>query len=763
MEKNVNTKVYTSIEEVVFDYTTKDDFNTLIFYKGMVSVPLKLANINGTISLRFFEGEPSDRIKLISTQPYIKRNFLLKASTIVQTMEKWSKLRLKYWREFGLIVDFIKEGGFSWIANVLKGFDSTDTSFMVTKSILNKHSEEVASLMNSLGKDALSSFFEKAFKLAWEEDIKYWISNGSADSLDFNVGEEEGIFTEAAKKAEEFLRDPKSVARYYIESSDGEKLIALFSRLGKEEVGKLFYGKTWDFTNTNQSPWDRIEVLKLIEKEKSRYEKMGVLPLFPEIFYFRVDNEEDPLLHECLSVVQSKPEIVEIGLVLVGHGEVSEKYNDFEAFFLPFIATKARTALKLSTKSLEYGYSYSPIKFQPRNYNPVIVLYESEPSKKEKPKFQIFSFSYGPMIDIKSPGDEKEIYLYAPLVEQVFYPRRGEKLIGARRKFVENPAHLKEVYNEENEERFRDVTYKIVDLIDIPSLSRSYTNQVVEVDLTERNKIVEMVDFVEKVLKEYKGDLEKESSETVLRDPEEVRGEDEIEKRVIKDLCYFGDGGRAYVKAISRDLTKDQKNVLKMGATIVGNFRIETSQTKNTFSEKVENLYDVILANLKRVFSEDDEAKISSLGTLLDFIRKVSKIGKNVGRSYRVTIKRDGYEEIQEKIENQKINLIRNSEKMAGFGIARMSEEVFPEFVRRLEEIGGPNITVIVDYTPRLEIHVSPEECVEDGEEHDLETLIEEGCDPKEILINSVLERAVILLDFEEEGLRVASINLSRF
>jgi len=762
-ERRINTKVYTSIEEVVSDYTNKDDFNTLIFYKGMVSVPVKLVNKNGTNSFKFFDENPSDRIKLLSLDTYLKRNFLVKSSTIIPIMEKWSNLRLKYWKEVEKIVDFIKEGGFSWIANVLGGFDSTDTKFMVTKSIYNKHLEEVASLMNSLGKDTLSSFFEKAFKAAWEEDIKYWISNGSEDSLDFDVGEEEKSFTEAAKGAEDFLRNPRSVARYPIERINGENLIALFSKLGKEEVGKLFYGKTWDFTKTNHSPWDNIEGLKLIEKEKARYEKMGVLPLFPEVFYFKVDNEEDPLLYEFLSILQSKPETMEIGLVLVGHGEVSEKYMDFEAFFVPFMARKSRTALKLFVKALEYGYSYSPIKFQERNYNPVIVAYESESSKKEKPRFQIFSFSHGPMIDIKSPGDEKEIYLYAPTVEHMLYPKKDKGSAGARRVFVENPSRLKEIYNEDNEERFRDTMYKVIDLIDIPSLSRSHTRQVIEVDLTERNKLVEMVDFVGEMLKRDKSNLDKEGSEIALRNPEEVRRKDEVEERIIKDLCYFGDGERVYVKAISGGLTEEETNILKMGATITGNLRIETSQTENTFSEKVENLYDIILVSIKRISSGDNEREMGDFGTLLKFIGEISEISKKVGESHRVAIVRDGYEEIHKKVEDRKINLIRNSEKMPGFGVVRMSREVFPKLVRRLEEINGPNITVVINYSPRVELHLLPEDCVDEGEEYDLETLIEEGCDPQELRINSVLERAVIFLDFKEEGLRVSSINLSRF
>jgi hypothetical protein len=36
---------------------------------------------------------------------------------------------------------------------------------------------------------------------------------------------------------------------------------------------------------------------------------------------------------------------------------------------------------------------------------------------------------------------------------------------------------------------------KIIDLINIPSLSRTHTTQAVEVDLTDRNKIIEMARF----------------------------------------------------------------------------------------------------------------------------------------------------------------------------------------------------------------------------------------------------------------------------
>jgi hypothetical protein len=762
-ERSINTKVYTSIEEVISDYTNNDSFNTLIFYKGMVSVPIKLVSVGEKDSFKFFDKNPSERIRVLSLRPYIKRNFLLKTSTIIPIMEKWSNLGLNHGEKIKKIVDFIKRGNYSWIANVLEGFDFAGTDFRVEESISEKHLEGVASLINSLERDTLLSFFEKAFKAVWEEHIKYWISDVNADSFDFDVGEEEKSFAEAARGAEDFLRNPKSLAVYPTTSNLGKKLIALFSRPGREKVVDVKYGKIWDFIKTKYSPQDNRESLRLIEEERERYDKIGVLSLFPEIFYSNVEDDGEWYLSEILSILQSRPETLEIGLTLVGHGEVS-KYRDFEAFLLPFVAIKARTALKLSEKALEYDSRYKLIGFKSKNYNPVTVVYESEPSKKEKPKFQIFSFSYGPMIDVKSPGDEKEIYLYAPMVEHVFYPKKDKGSAGARRVFVENPSRLKEVYNEDNEERFRDTMYKVIDLIDIPSLSRSYTRQVVEVNLTERNKLVEMVDFVGEMLKRDKSSLDKEGSEIALRNPEEVRGKDEIEERIIKDLCYFGDGERVYVKAISGGLTEEEKNILKMGATLIGNLRIETSKTENTFSEKVENLYDIILASIKRISSGDNEGEMGNFGTLLKFIGEISDMSKKVGEGHRVAMVRDGYEEIHEKIEDKKINLIRNSEKMPGFGVVRMAREVFPELTRRLKEINGPNLTVIIDYIPRVELYLLLEDCVgEGGEEYDLETLVEERCDPQEIRINSVLERAVIFLDFKEEGLRVASINLSRF
>jgi hypothetical protein len=179
----------------------------------------------------------------------------------------------------------------------------------------------------------------------------------------------------------------------------------------------------------------------------------------------------------------------------------------------------------------------------------------------------------------------------------------------------------------------------------------------------------------------------------------------------------------------------------------------------------VKNLYDVILVTLKRLSTEDDKGKDGpGLGILLTFISQASKISEEVGKAYRITVERYGNDEIFKKIKNPKIKIIKNSEKMTNFGIVRMAEEVFPGLARRLEESNGPNITVIVDYSPRVELHLLPEECVDENEgEYDLEALIEEGCDPDKVGINSVLERAVIFLDFKEEGLRVASINLSRF
>jgi hypothetical protein len=769
----VNTKVYTSIEEVVSDYTNNDNFNTLIFYNGMISIPIKLVSSGGTHSLKFFEENPLYSIKTSSTRSYIKRNFLLKTSTITPIMEKWSNLGLNYGEEIRKIVDFIKGGNYFWIANVFEGFGRADTNFIV-ESLSREHLEDLVSLMNSIEKDTLSLFFEKAFTIAWEDYIKHKIRDKNTESLDFDVGEEKDSFAVAAMEIEDFLRDPKNLPTYPITVADGEELLALFSGIGKEETGKLHYGKIWDFVKTRFSPQGNRESLKFIEEEKEKYDKMGVLSLFPEIFYFKTEGKGDWYLTEFLSIVQSKPETKEAGLVLLGHGEVSDRYKDFQAFFLPFVATKSRTALKLFTKSLEYGFYNNPIVFRSINYNPVTLVYESESSKKEKPKFQIFSFSYGPMIEIKSPEDEKEKYLYAPMVEHVFYSQRGKGSIGARRVFVEDPEKLS-IYNKNVEDmnfseetRYREIREtheKLTSLINIPSLSRPYTRQEVEVDLTERNKIVEMIYFVEEMLERDKRGLEKRGSKIALRDPDTVIGEDEIEKRINKDLCYFGEGERVYIKGISEGFTKDEKNILRMGTALIGNLSIETSEIENTFIEKVKNLYEVILVTLKRFLPEKGgEGARKNFGKLLEFIKHVSEMSEEVGKAHRITVERDGEKEIFSKIEDPRIKLIRNSEKMTDFGIARMAKEVLPELAKRLEESNGPNITVVIDYIPRVELHLLPEDCVdEDGEKYDLETLIEEGCDPKKLGINSVLEKAVIFLDFKEEGLRVASINLSRF
>jgi hypothetical protein len=771
----INTKVYTSIEEVVSDYANNDNFNTLIFYEGMASVPIKLVSRDGeAVRPKFFGGDPSDGVRLESLHPYIKRNFLLKTSTIIPILEKWSNLGLRYGEEIKKIVDFIRRGKYSWIANVFRGFDMTDVDFRAVKDFSREHLEDIKYLMDSLERDTISSFFEKSFRLAWENHISYWVDDTDTDSLDFDVGEEEERFAKAVREAEDFFRGPKSVSTYPAVISKGEKLLAIFSRLGKEEAGKLFYGKTWDIVKTKFSSQDNSKSLKLLEEEWERYNKMGVLSLFPEIFYFEVGGEEekeDRHLYEYLSILQSRPEDKEIGLVLVGHGKVS-KYSDLSAFFLPFVATKSKTAIKLSIKTTDYGSYQNLIRFDSKNHNPVIVAYESESSKKEKPKFQIFSFSYGPMIYIKATKDEKERYLYAPMVEHVFYSQKGERSIRARRGFIENPDKMKMYIKREDMTFSEEMTYnetkeihrKIVDLINLPSLSRTYTRQVVEVDPAERNKIVEMAYFVEEKLEGGKGTQEKERPGIVLRDPEEVIGVDEIEERIVKDLCYTGEGERVYVKAISRGLTKDERNILRVGAVISGNLHIETSGTENYFPKDVKNLYDAIFVNLKRILTQDSEGRTrQNLSGLLTFIRRVSEMSEEVGKAYRITIERDGEKEIYEKIKDPKIKLIRNSEKMAGFGIARMAREVLPELTKMIEKSNGPNIIVMIDYNPRVELHLSTEDCVDEEEgEYDLETLIEEGCDPEKVGINSVLEKTVIFLDFKEEGLRVASINLYR-
>jgi hypothetical protein len=147
---------------------------------------------------------------------------------------------------------------------------------------------------------------------------------------------------------------------------------------------------------------------------------------------------------------------------------------------------------------------------------------------------------------------------------------------------------------------------------------------------------------------------------------------------------------------MNRERKRGRVRICELSFSCLRLLEIETSKTRNSFSEEVENLYDIILANIKRIYSEGDEGKDKwNLGYLLSFISQVSEKGKEVGKSHRISIVRYGEKEIYDKVKDPKIKFIKNSEKMAGFGVARTAKEVFPELVRRLEGINGPNITVV--------------------------------------------------------------------
>jgi hypothetical protein len=94
----VNTKVYTSIEEVISDYEKKDNVNSLIFRSYVFSLPLKVLTEGNrdekAIGLDFIGEDPSKEIKPLKAEgytishPVVLRNFLVKTSEFVSLMEK---------------------------------------------------------------------------------------------------------------------------------------------------------------------------------------------------------------------------------------------------------------------------------------------------------------------------------------------------------------------------------------------------------------------------------------------------------------------------------------------------------------------------------------------------------------------------------------------------------------------------------------------------------------------------------------------------
>jgi hypothetical protein len=76
-------------------------------------------------------------------------------------MEKWSKLGLAYSEEVGKIANFIKNGGYKWIAYSLGDYIVTSQKYLSYEEYDKSLVEELKSSMVSAGNEFLSDFIEE--------------------------------------------------------------------------------------------------------------------------------------------------------------------------------------------------------------------------------------------------------------------------------------------------------------------------------------------------------------------------------------------------------------------------------------------------------------------------------------------------------------------------------------------------------------------------------------------------------------------------
>ncbi len=738
---SVNTRIYTSIEEVISDYEKREYVNSLIFFGYFLSSPIRISE-NGDIKLGVLEGSVSDAVWLLmdATGPLrgIDRNFLVRASEFVPIMEKWSRLGLAYNEGVYKMIDFIRNGGYKWIAHSLEDYLTTSKiSYLSHEDCDKSLVEELRSAMVSAGEDFLSSLIEQVFR-GWEGHLVRHIerSTGEKKGFDFDIGESLDSFYSTAKEAEEFFREPKNIFSWSYKVKS--RMVAIFGSLwgilkDNRERGKFSYEKVFKYSNKDE---------KFLDREREKYKKIGVLPLLPEIFLFSEISEPYGLSFMC-----SSPKILESGIVLLGHRKVKGKDHELEMLFAPFVAARTEPAVALFRYVREPG-SDDPEQ-RPTYYYPVLMAYESEASRKKKPKFQIFSFAYGPVISSKCRTTGEDTRPYAPLVEHVYTPRSGDKEIGVRRGFAVDMERVYEYYGYREDRKFYErLLSKVLKMTDFSHLSKA--KQRVVIDLTERNKIVELLSFLGEMLKKVEQERKekrKGGSGFALINPSEINPSDGT-KSLTESLCYSviseGKPQRVQVKMIE-EFTEEEKELMKTGASVGGHLSINPDEAYVYF-DKVERLYDLLLASFRKVFQLGSRYK--NLKEHIKIIEELSKVSKEVREKYRVS----------PKVGKKEIGLItRKSEVSSGIDIARIAKIYLPELSKKLEETDGPNITVAFEYGPKMEIYFPRAKC----QGVSLDSLMDkEELDMADIHILSYLRRAMIFFDFEEEGLRVASINV---
>jgi len=747
----VNTKIYTSIEEVISDYEKKNNINSLIFRSYVFSFPLKVVvgdkRGEKAISLDFMGEDPSKEIKPLKAEgymirhPVVLRNFLVKTSEFVSLMEKSSRVGMVYGEEIGKIAKIIRK--YPWIASSVRHIASggSDVSSNLEKNSSKNYLEEIKYIMtNKIGKESLFLFVEKSFKF-WKEEYGgeiegFGFYTGKPEGLDYQIGKED--FNKIAFEAEDFFEKSVFSAHYMKDIN-----ISIFDPLKKgERIEEPRYEKT--------ELREPHEFKNLLDKEKKEYEKMGVLSFTPEVFRVKVEEVKQA---NVLSLLCSSPEVVEVGIVLLGHREISENDKKLEVFFLPFAATRVKTYIGV--------FHDAP---GGANLYPVFVAQDIETLEEDIPKFQMLSFSRGLNVSLVCEDRVKEIEVYAPLVEYVCTSKDGKQGVRVHRKLVAKADKLQEKYGEEEKRELFDLLAdKVREFMESPAdPSQRDKRRTVEIHVTEMSKIGEILSFLKELIEKGKS---KESG-LIMRDPVELWEKDGTEVITkAKYLCYPANRkDKVLIEALNA-ITEENRNLIRMGASLGGNLFI-TSDYSNKVPENVKNLYDLILASIKDVSPSKDKEKRdwnTDVSRILEEISEISrKIRKNSAINFTVQkhrIKKDV------KLLSKMINKSRNS---ANSDIAKIANESLSELARILDDKRGPEVTVVFEYALKLELKFEPVYYLagydEAGYYHEIETdpevLLLSGFDPIKAKTFSYLKKAAIFIDFKEHGIRIASITL---
>jgi hypothetical protein len=644
-----------------------------------------------------------------------------------------------YGKEIGEIAKIIRK--YSWIASSARHITgkASDVSIDLEKNFSKKYLEEIKSIMTKIGKESFYLFIEKSFKL-WKEEYGggkiegFGFYTGKPEGLDYQIGKED--FTKIAVEVDELLQKSLFKAHYMKDIK-----ISIFDPL---KEGERKEEPRYEKTELRASHEFKI----LLDKEKKEYEKMGVLSFTPEAFRVKVEEVKQA---NSLFLLCSSPEIVEVGIVILGHREISENDKKLEVFFLPFAATRVKTNIGV----FRYD-SGGP------NLYPVFVAQDIETLEKDSPKFQMLSFSRGLNVSLVCEDRVKKIEVYAPLVEYVRTSKDGKHSVEAHRKLVAKADKIREKYGEKRE-LFDLIADKVRELMESPAdPSQQDKMRTVEIQVTEMSKIGEISSFLRELIEEGEG---KESG-LILRSPVELWEKDGTEVITkVKYLCFSANRKGKVVIAALNEITEENRNLMRMGASLGGNLLI-TPDYPNKVPEYVKNLYDLILASIRDISPSKDKEKKDWNTEVSRVLEEISEISREIRKNSEIkfTVQKHRIKK-DVKLLSKMINKARIS---ANYNIAKIAKEYLSELARILEGKEGPEVTVVFEYAPEIELRFKPIPYVagydEVGYYHEIETdpevLLLSGFDPIKAKVLSYLKRVAIFIDFKEHGIRIASITL---